>query len=91
MKRREFITLLGGAAAVWPVVAHAPQPGRLRRIGMLETTSAQLSAANLNGLRQGLQSLESTKFELIINTATARMFGLTVPASLLALGDEVIE
>ena len=59
MRRREFITLLGGAAAAWPLAARAQQPERMRRIGVLmgpaeddpDTTSAP------RGFRQGLEKL----------------------------------
>jgi putative ABC transport system substrate-binding protein len=54
--RRKFLATLGGAAA-WPLAARAQQPERVRRIGILETTSRPLNAANFEALREGLREL----------------------------------
>jgi putative ABC transport system substrate-binding protein len=63
MRRREFITLLGGAAATWPLAAHAQRPERVRRIGILMpfAKSEPLGQAQYAAFWEGLQKFGWTE------------------------------
>ena len=78
MRRREFITLLGGAATAWPLAAPAQQPDRMRRIGVLQILAAgdpewQIRFA---ALKQGLQELgwlNERNFTFEVRNADSRL------------------
>jgi putative ABC transport system substrate-binding protein len=57
VKRREFIVLLGGAAAAWPLIGRTQQPPKLALIGFLGLAPASASASRVEALRAGLRDL----------------------------------
>jgi putative tryptophan/tyrosine transport system substrate-binding protein len=94
MKRRNFITLLGGAAA-WPLAARAQQPERIRLIGVLVATAADdpEGQARIAAFRQGLRELGWTEGrDVRIDTRTAADADQfrTHAAELVALAPDVI-
>jgi putative ABC transport system substrate-binding protein len=74
MRRRDFMTLLG-ATATWPLAARAQPARKVYRIGMLETISEALNAANLAAFREGLHDLgyiEQKNFVIEYRSADGR-------------------
>ena len=62
MKRREFIALLGGAAATWPLAARAQQAERMRRLAILMLTADDADGqGRITALREGLEKLGWTE------------------------------
>src|SRR5262245_24720686 len=78
LKRRAFITLLGGAAAAWPLAARAQQSDRMRRIGVL----MNLAADDVEGqqrLAAFLQGLQEAGWEVGRNVRIGRLSGCGCP------------
>ena len=61
MKRREFITLVGGTVIAWPLVVRAQQPEKIWRVGVLEATTAERNATNLLALKRAHGELPGIK------------------------------
>ena len=57
MNRRDFITLLGGAAAAWPLAARAQQPGKVYRIGYITAGAANSAPHLLSAFHDALEAL----------------------------------
>ena len=91
MRRREFMRLLGGAAATWPLAARAQQPigrmGKMPRVGLLMPGPAAHSAATLKPFYQGLHELGYIEGE---NLAIERRDGDWKPDRLPALAAELV-
>jgi putative ABC transport system substrate-binding protein len=63
LRRRDFITLLGGAAVAWPLAARAQQGERVRRVGIFMDLSEQDAEGQtrVTAFRKGLQDLGWTE------------------------------
>ena len=87
MRRREFITLLGGAAAAWPLAVRAQQP-KVPVIGLLDTTSPENNIDQLRAFRQGLKETGYVEGE---NVAISYRFAENQIDRLRELADDLVQ
>ena len=86
MRRRDFISFLGGTAVAWPLGAHAQQPDRVRRIGVLQAINESDPEGQLRKAPfvRGLQKFGWTEGANVMidyrwGAATPTAFGFTRP------------
>jgi len=94
LKRREFITLLGGATAAWPLAARAQQRERVRKVGVLSAVDDQNNKLRLAAFQQRLQQLGWTdgndvQIDYRFAGGTLQSYGKDA-AELVALAPDVI-
>src|SRR5215831_9050017 len=87
MKRRVFITLIGGAAAAWPLAARAQQQPVRPLIGVLSPLSAASAARNIAGLRSGLRDLGYLEGR---NVTLALRYGDGTPERMVPLAQDLV-
>jgi putative ABC transport system substrate-binding protein len=90
MRRRDFISLVGGTAATWPLVVRAQQPRRTRRIGILSPGHRELSDPifqNVNAFLRGLEELGYTEGQ---NLVVYRQYAEGSAARLSELATELV-
>src|SRR5580765_4636180 len=95
MRRREFIALLGGTVAAWPLAARTQQADRKRRIGILMTIAANdpEAQARIVVFAQALQALgwtDGRNARIDVRWSTTRSDTLKYAAELAALSSDVI-
>ena len=95
MQRREFITLLGGVAAAWPVVARAQSAKNVRRVGILWPGASPPASPRLESFREGLREAGFIEGENLVIELRYSKTGLQhlpeLAAELVRLKVEVIE
>src|SRR5262245_46448805 len=88
LKRREFITLVGGAAVAWPLGARGQQPARVRRIGVLSPFAENdPEGRNVTAFREALEKLGWTNGR---NVLIDYRWGGADPARIRAHAKEIV-
>ena len=89
MRRREFITLLGGTATVWPLAVHAQQSDRVRRVGILMSAAESDNDAQA-GIAVFRQTLEQSGWSGARNLQIESRWGNADPVRIAALAKELV-